>query len=56
MSAKEFQETNLDEEDDSVYGEQGREELVEAGGLSPEEDAFMQGYEDEDDSKEDEVY
>ena len=43
-------------EDESVYEEQSREELVDAGSISSEEDAFMKGYEEDSENKEDEVY
>ena len=33
-------------ENDSIYSEGKREDLVDEDGLSPEEAAFMQGYED----------
>ena len=33
-------------QDDSIYSEDKREDLIEEDGLSPEEAAFMQGYED----------
>ena len=44
------------EQDESVYAENTREELIEAGEISPEEDAFMKGYEEDKENKEDEVY
>lgn len=38
---------DLDEDfDDSIYSEDAREELLEDGELSPEEEAFMRGYEE----------
>ncbi len=46
-------------EDDSgesevgVYEDSGREELMEAGEISPEEDAFMQGYDQTESDEED---
>ena len=33
-------------QDDSIYSEEKRKTLLEEDGLSPEEAAFMQGYED----------
>ena len=35
-----------DVEDDTIYSEEYREQLVEDGELSPEEEAFMRGYEE----------
>lgn len=32
--------------DDSIYSEESREDMVDEDELSPEEAAFMQGYED----------
>jgi len=31
--------------EESIYEEDGREDLVEADGMSPEEEGFMRGYE-----------
>ena len=45
-------EPNEEKEKDSVYDEEGREELVESGEMSPEEAGFMQGYEKADEEKE----
>lgn len=42
------------EEDETVYDEKGREELVEDGEISPEEAGFMQGYDEADESEEEE--
>ncbi len=42
-------------DDLSIYSEESREELVEAGGMTPEEDAFMKGYEDQEEQEEDEI-
>ena len=36
----------VDLEEEDVYGEDYRESLLEDGELSPEEDAFMRGYEE----------
>ena len=41
-----------EKEEDSVYNEEGREELVDGGEISPEEAAFMKGYEEADEEKE----
>jgi len=35
-------------EDESVYSEDAREELLEDSEISPEEEAFMRGYEEAD--------
>ena len=37
---------------DDVYTEGAREELVDDGSISPEEEAFIAGYESEEESKE----
>jgi hypothetical protein len=37
-----------EKEEETVYDEEGREELVEGDGVSPEEAGFMKGYEDAD--------
>jgi hypothetical protein len=49
------EDSNEEKAEDSVYNEEGREELVEGGEISPEEAAFMKGYEeaDEEEDKED---
>ncbi|MBW2976184.1 hypothetical protein KY347_01925 [Candidatus Woesearchaeota archaeon] len=39
-------------EKETVYDEEGREELVEGGEISPEEAGFMKGYEEADEEKE----
>jgi len=41
-----------EKEEDSVYDEEGREELVDSGEMRPEEAGFMQGYEQADEEKE----
>lgn len=41
-----------EKEEDTVYDEEGREELVDSGEMSPEEAGFMQGYEKADEEKE----
>ena len=41
-----------EKEEENVYDEKGREELVESEEMSPEEAGFMQGYEDADEEKE----
>lgn len=33
----------MNDEDKDIYSEEGREKLVEAGEISPEEEGFMQG-------------
>jgi hypothetical protein len=40
------------DEEETVYNEEGREELVEDGEISPEEAGFMKGYEEADEDKE----
>ena len=45
-------EKNDEKEKDSVYDEEGREELVEGGEMSLEEAGFMQGYEQADEEEE----
>ena len=42
-------------EEESVYDEGSREELVEGGEISPEEAAFMKGYDDASEDQEDEL-
>ncbi|MBW2978390.1 hypothetical protein KY331_06095 [Candidatus Woesearchaeota archaeon] len=37
---------NEETEDESVYSEDAREELLEDSEISPEEEAFMRGYEE----------
>lgn len=32
-------------QDESIYGEEKREELIDEDALTPEEEAFMRGYE-----------
>ena len=41
-----------EKEEETVYDEEGREELVEGGEISSEEAGFMKGYEDADEGKE----
>ncbi|MBL7056078.1 hypothetical protein ISS07_04155 [Candidatus Woesearchaeota archaeon] len=53
MEGEQGEETEKD--NDSVYDEKGREELVESGEISSEEAGFMQGYEQADDEEADEV-
>jgi len=43
---------NEEKEEDNVYDEEGREELVDSEELSPEEAGFMKGYEEADEEKE----
>ena len=38
--------------EEEVYDEEGREDLVEGDGMSAEEDAFMRGYDENDEDKE----
>lgn len=48
-----------EENEQNVYGDQARESLMEDGEISPEEDAFMSGYdasEDEDEETHDDLY
>lgn len=45
-------EKNEEKEEETVYDEEGREELVDGGEMSPEEAGFMQGYEQADEEKE----
>jgi len=40
-----------EKEEETVYDEEGREELVEQGEISPEEAGFMKGYEEADEEK-----
>jgi len=48
---------DAEEGEESVYGGEAREELMDAGEISPEEEAFMEGYDsaerEEDDSASD---
>ena len=44
-------ENKEEKEEETVYDEEGREELVEGDGVSPEEAGFMKGYEDADEEK-----
>lgn len=54
MDDEEF-ESGMKEE--NVYSKKTREDLVEADEISPEEEAFMAGYdEDEDDEKEEDPF
>ena len=46
------EEQKEEKEEDSVYDEKGREELVEDGEISPEEAGFMKGYDEADEEKE----
>jgi len=46
------EEPNEEEKEENVYDEEGREELVDSGEISPEEAGFMQGYEKADEEKE----
>ena len=40
-----------EKEEETVYDEEGREELVEGDGVSPEEAGFMKGYDEADEEK-----
>ena len=50
----EDEEGSEEKEEDSVYDEKGREELVDGGEMSPEEAGFMKGYEEADEEKKEE--
>lgn len=57
MSKKEKDKEKLGEEEENVYSDDVREDLVESGEISPEEEGFMKGYdkaEEEDEKKKDE--
>lgn len=41
-----------EEQFESVYNEESREDLTDNDEISPEEEAFMAGYDEEDDNKE----
>jgi len=43
-----------EDNEDSIYEEDGREDLVDADGMSAEEEGFMRGY-DEAEEQEDEI-
>lgn len=38
------------EEDETIYDEEGREDMVDDSEISPEEEGFMKGYDDADDA------
>ncbi len=40
------------EGEETIYDEEGREELIDDGEISPEEAGFMKGYEDADEESE----
>lgn len=40
-----------EKEEENVYDEESREELVESGEMSPEEAGFMKGYEEAEEEK-----
>lgn len=48
------QDDNPENEFESVYKDKGREELVEDDEITPEEEAFMVGYDSEPEKKEEE--
>jgi hypothetical protein len=57
MTKKEKDKDKLGEEEENVYSDDVREDLVESGEISPEEEGFMAGYdkaEDDDEKKKDE--
>lgn len=41
------------EHEETIYDEEGRGELAEDGEISPEEEAFMQGYDEADEESDD---
>ena len=43
------------EEKETIYDEEGREEQVEDGAISPEEAGFMQGYDEADEEEKEEA-
>ncbi len=45
-------EFNTEESEENVYSEGGREESIDGGEISAEEEAFMKGYEDAEESDE----
>ena len=51
------EEQKPEEQEENVYSEEGREESVESGEISAEEEAFMKGYDEAEDkeSKDEEV-
>jgi len=52
--AKEKEHKEGEDEDETVYDEEGRSEMVADDELSPEEAGFMKGYEDSDEDPEEE--
>ena len=50
--AEDNYEKDKEKEEDTVYDEESREELVDGEEMSPEEAGFMKGYEDADAEKE----
>lgn len=57
MKKKEKDSAGREENEENVYSGDVREDLVESGGISPEEEGFMAGYdeaEEEDEEKKDE--
>lgn len=42
------------EDDETIYDEEGREEMVDSDEVSPEEEGFMKGYDDASEDKEEE--
>jgi len=45
------EEKDEEKEEETVYDEEGREELVDSGEMSPEEAGFMKGYEEANEEK-----
>ncbi len=43
-----MKEKDYDESEENVYSEDSRQESMESDGISPEEEGFMQGYDDAD--------
>lgn len=43
----EEEEEKVEEQEEDVYAEKGREKAVDDGEISPEEDAFMEGYDED---------
>ena len=52
MAEDEYNDKDKEKEENNIYDEKGREELVEGEEMSPEEAGFMKGYEDADEEKE----
>jgi len=52
MTKKEKDKERLGEEEENVYSDEVREDLVESGEISPEEEGFMMGYDEAEESDE----